>query len=192
MATIIERILSDANAQAEEVITQAKADAEKSAGDVLAAAEKQAAEISAKAQTDAAELIKRKDAVCELEMRKAQLGVKREMIDAAFNEASVELTRINEKQYSGMMLKLLENCAGLGDGEVKVAPIYADCFEGLLEKVEKSTGAKIKLAGKDDELEGGFIYSAGGMEVNCSFESILRQQRDTLEMGVHDLLFGGE
>ena len=48
------------------------------------------------------------------------------------------------------------------------------------------------LAGGVGDFNGGFVYNAGGMQVSCTFESILRQQRDKLEMGVHDLLFGGE
>ena len=192
MATIIEKILSDAAAQKETALAQARSDAEQSARGITEAAEKQAEAIAAKAQEDAAELIRRNDAVCELEMRKAQLAVKREMIDAAFAAAAVKLTKISEQEYANMMLKLLEDCASLGDGEITVAPLYSGCFSALLDQIEEKSGARIKLAGEDKELNGGFVYNAGGMQVSCTFESILRQQRDKLEMGVHDLLFGGE
>lgn len=192
MATIIEKILSDAAAQKEAALAKARSDAQESVRSITETAKKQAEAIAAKAQEDAAELIRRKDAVCELEMRKAQLAVKREMIDAAFAAAAVKLTKITEQEYSGMMLKLLKDCASLGDGEITIAPLYSDCFEALLEKIQEENGAKIKLAGKDDEINGGFVYNAGGMQVSCTFDSILRQQRDKLEMGVHDLLFGGE
>ena len=192
MATIIEKILSDAAAQKETALAQARSDAEQSARGITEAAEKQAEAIAAKAQEDAAELIRRKDAVCELEIRKAQLAVKREMIDAAFAAAAVKLTKISEQEYANMMLKLLEDCASLGDGEITVAPLYSGCFSALLDQIEEKSGARIKLAGEDKELNGGFVYNAGGMQVSCTFESILRQQRDKLEMGVHDLLFGGE
>ena len=114
------------------------------------------------------------------------------MIDAAFAAAAVKLTKISEQEYANMMLKLLEDCASLGDGEITVAPLYSGCFSALLDQIEEKSGARIKLAGEDKELNGGFVYNAGGMQVSCTFESILRQQRDKLEMGVHDLLFGGE
>ena len=39
-------------------------------------------------------------------------------------------------------------------------------------------------------MQGGFILSDGVVEVNCTFETLVRLQRNTLSTQVADVLFG--
>ena len=48
----------------------------------------------------------------------------------------------------------------------------------------------LTLSEETRPIRGGFILVDGPVEVNCSFESMLRLQREKLEKPAADLLFG--
>lgn len=65
----------------------------------------------------------------------------------------------------------------------------------LLDKVVKNTAAivtgagQLTLSDQTRSIQGGFILSDGEVEVNCSFETLVRMQREQLERQVAELLF---
>ena len=49
---------------------------------------------------------------------------------------------------------------------------------------------QLTLSQETRPMQGGFILSDGVVEVNCTFETLVRLQRNTLSTQVADVLFG--
>lgn len=193
---ITERILADAERQAQENLAAANEEKNKllHQTDERIRMRNQAALDSAKA--DAADLLKRSQAVCDLEIRKMQLAVKRQVLDETFADAKKALARISGEEYTLLLSRLLEECALTGDGGVILSvqdskiigkPEFVKRAEKALR--EKGVDRSIKIEGTDDALDGGFRFVSGGMEINCSLDAVISQNRDALEAGVSRILF---
>jgi len=78
-------------------------------------------------------------------------------------------------------------------------PALPDMGEGkvgaFLDKVIQTTAAKVTgtgmltLSEQTRPIRGGFVLSDGEVEVNCTFETLVRVQREKLEKEVADILF---
>lgn len=191
---ILERIVNDAKAQAEAKL----AEAEKKAKDIIDQGDEQAANdlemalVAAKAEAE--DLIKRREAVCDLELRKEQLAVKRRIIDEAFLQAEKDVLSISDADYTRLMSDLLLECISVAEGEVIVSKRDGNGMPGYVKLAEirlaeEGRPRDIKIARMDKSILGGFIYSANGMEINCSLIAVVRQKREALESGVYGLLF---
>lgn len=197
---IIQKITEDAKAQSAEnlEIAQAKADSLLQAGQEQAKAKKAAAMAAAKEEGQ--DLIKRQEAVSDLELRKQVLAMKREMLDQVFARAKEEIQEIGEEDYQRLMTRLLVECAkAQADGAITISKRD----KGLLGKpdyvkeAEKQLAAegletKIKVDGTDESISGGFLYHAGGMQMDCTLTAVVSQKREALETGVNQILFEQE
>ena len=193
--TIIERIMLDAQEQAESNRSAArqKAEAILAEGRDCTAKKVQAMQDSAKA--DAANLIKRRAAVAGLELRKEELAMKRAMLEDAFVKAENAVANVSDEEYDALMADLLAECANAGDGEVLIAGrdkrLLPAKFVGMAQKKlrDKGVETRVKQGAVDERLENGFIYTADGMEINCSISEVIRQRKGELESEVYALLF---
>lgn len=192
---ITERILADAREQAEANRAEAAGKAKEilAAGDALA--EKKSQAILDQAKAEEIELHKRRQAVCDLEMRKDTLRAKRQVMDAVFREAGEALAKISGPEYETLLEKLLIECATVGSGKVAIAKkdqtFFKPAFVKKAEKALEERGIKrrIEIDRADEAIENGFIYYADGMEINCTFAAVLAQERERLETGVYSILF---
>lgn len=193
--TIIERIMLDAQEQAESNRSAArqKAEAILAEGRDCTAKKVQAMQDSAKA--DAANLIKRRAAVAGLELRKEELAMKRAMLEDAFVKAENAVANVSDEEYDALMADLLAECANAGDGEVLIAGrdkrLLPAKFVGMAQKKLRDKGVEthVKQGAVDERLENGFIYTADGMEINCSISEVIRQRKGELESEVYAILF---
>ena len=193
--TIIERIMLDAQEQAESNRSAArqKAEAILAEGRDCTAKKVQAMQDSAKA--DAANLIKRRAAVAGLELRKEELAMKRAMLEDAFVKAENAVANVSDEEYDALMADLLAECANAGDGEVLIAGrdkrLLPAKFVGMAQKKlrDKGVETRVKQGAVDERLENGFIYTADGMEINCSISEVIRQRKGELESEVYAILF---
>jgi V/A-type H+-transporting ATPase subunit E len=191
-----EKIISEAAGQAEKVLTEAKQRAE----EIVAGAQKQADVrkkfILEQAQLQAEERRRRARTIAELDARKALLGAKEELIEDTFRQALARLTALQTADSREILLPMLLAAAQSGREEIVVsakgrelfAPEFIAAVNKALEEQGKQGG--LIMSAETREIQGGFILRSGEVEINNSFESILRMQRDQLEPEVAAALFG--
>ena len=193
---IKEKILEDAKREADKIIK----DAELEAQQILEQAEKTAAEnrktLNEKAQEDAQETRRKTLAMTELDMRKEQLAVKQKMIDLAFEKTLERLNKLEGKEYEKMILNMLEKAVETGQEEIilstndrkKFKPELLATLNNRLSK--KGIKAALKISNEARRIQGGFILKRRGVEVNGSFETLIRTEREEIESKVAAILFG--
>ncbi len=192
---IKERILEEARLQAD---TNIKKSSEEAAA-IIEAAEKEAEnkkrDIIEKAKKEALDVKKRLMAVAELEARKERLKAKQEVIEEAFEKALEKLKSLPDNEFNSIMSQMIVNSVKSGNEEIIVSPSdKTKITQGFIDDINKKISLKgipsnIKLSDETRNILGGFVLKSGDIEVNNSFEAIIRMNRDEIEPDVIKSLF---
>ena len=163
----IDRILADARDQAEAIAEQAQAQAEA-----------ESAELAARNGQAAAEREERLVGAAQMEAKKIILAAKQELVEKAYVLALEKLCSMPDEQYTETLVALLEQAAPDGKGSVIFAPDVKERIGAATVALanEKLQGSLI-LAEETRPLRGGFILSRGNVEVNCTFDTLVRLQK---------------
>ena len=176
---ITQRIETDTQAEIDRILGDARAEAGDITGRYQAQAKEEAAELSAKNQKAAAEREERLVSTAQMEARKVGLAAKQEMVEKAYDLALEKLCSMPDEQYVKTVADLLVQAAPNGRGAVIFAPEErARIGEAAVRAAnEQLSGGKLTLSEETRPLKGGFILSDGKVEVNCSFDTLVRLQK---------------
>lgn len=190
---IIDRISSDAQREIDDVLAQARAEAAALTAQYQAQAQAEADEILARGEKAAAERGDRLASVAQLECRKGVLAAKQEVIEEAFQLAMHKLTQLPQEEYVTLLADLAAQAAAKGN-ETLIFSVAdrARVGKAVVVAANQKLGdrGQLTLSQETRPMQGGFILSDGRVEVNCTFETLVRLQRGALSTQVADVLFG--
>ena len=191
---LIEKILGDAQRDAEASWADVEANKQALRDKTLREIERRKAEIERMADEAIAENKKRMAAVYDLEYRKQLLAAKQEMMQKAREAALVRLRALDDKSYIALMKKRLLECASSGTGAIAVSPGETRLNEAFLADVnaelKKTVGrGEIKLLPERRDIDGGFVYIDGGMEIDVSLRALMDEAWQQAETQVAAVLF---
>ncbi len=189
---ITARIEEDSQKEIDALLAQAKAQAADITARYQAQAEAEAADIVARGEKAAAEREGRLASVDQLECRKAVLAAKQEVIELAFRRAKEKLLSLPQDRYVALLAGLAVKASSTGKEKL----IFSQADRARVGKaVVVAANAKIgptaalTLAEETRPMDGGFILSGGTVEVNCTFDTLIRLQRGALAGQVAKVLF---
>ena len=190
------KILEEARAQAEKNLAQARAEAEEILRLGAEEAEQKRSVILQKASSDVEERKRRLISVTELDARKQKLSTKQTVINEAFEKALERLNSLPDTEYQTVLLHMISNAIRTGNEEIIVSErdlkrLSADFLDILNQQVEARgiRPAVLRLAKQPGTMKGGFVLRLGDVEVNNSFETALKIQREQLEAEIVKVLF---
>lgn len=192
--TIVARIAEESREQAAGQLDAARAraqDIERGTGEEIEAQRKQAA-IDAK--DEAALLRERMLRMASLEDKKETLVMKREVVDQAFDKALARMNAMPAEEARALSQSLILADAQ-GDEEILFGAgdeaVYDDAFLSQANAALVQAGKQGSLSYGKDRLpqKGGFVLRRGGMQMEMTWEMLLKARRDTLEADVANLLF---
>ena len=192
---ILERIQREAQSEVDHIKSRTAATAD----EILKKAQAEAETFNAQALEDAKnEAEQRKDriiATARLDFRKARLAERQNAINAAFQEAVESLLNMEDAEYRKILRDMILPNVRTGDEELILSERdKAGLGEELLEEVnrqltESGKEGKLTLSQDTYDILGGFVLRRGEIELNSSFESLLKSSRDDLESEVSKILF---
>lgn len=190
-----EKIIAEAEAQAKRLLEEARqrADTIVAHGEREGTSKKDA--LLAQARAQAEERKRRALTITELDARKQILAAKEELIEDTFNQALARLQALDREKYRELVFPMILAAVQRGDEEIIVSPEQKIFFDAsFMEKLnttlrQQGKKGEIALSGTTRLLKGGFVLRAGEVEINNSFDSLLRMQRDLLEPAVAGMLF---
>ena len=189
---IIDRISGDAQREVDDVLAQARAEADKILSQYQAQAQAEADDILTRGEKAAVERGERLASVAQLECRKDVLRAKQEVIEEAFQLAMDKLTQLPQEAYVSLLADLAVEASSKGNEKLifSVAD-RARVGKAVVVAANQKLGDKgqLTLAQETRPMQGGFILSDGAVEVNCTFETLVRLQRGTLSTQVAGVLF---
>ncbi len=137
-----------------------------------------------KVEEKSAKILEKAATLAAMEAKNQLLQAKRVIIEEALEAAVEELS--NSDKYEDILSTML-NKADL-DGEVEV--VSAKGKEDSTKKAIAASEKNYSLADKSASIQGGFILKTEKIEIDNSFETIIKKQlREELEINVHKLLF---
>lgn len=172
---IVERILSDANAEAQAIIL----DAEEKAAAITAEAQTKAKRERLGTEAVVAEKTKAildgKAATARLDSAKILLAEKRRVLDAVYASALEKLVKLGQKETLKLAESLLTAYAEEGDEIVFAANFPFKAQVGGL-SIVKEKG--LKVSPKTAEIDGGFILIGKNSDKDLSYGAILALDRE--------------
>lgn len=189
------KILQDAELKANEILDKARLQAKEIIEKANQKAASRAKEISQKSVYDINEKKRIINSNVELEMRKDILSAKQQSIEEVFDKALERLNNLDKSKYEKVIYDLLMDSAESGEEELVMSESrkgqLSDGFIGKVNKALEKAGKKgnIKLSDETRNISGGFILKSQGVEINNSFESVIRLYRDEIEPKVAEIFF---
>lgn len=175
---ITQRIDADTQVQIDEILSAARAQAQQITARYQAQSESEQAELTARNQKAAEEREERLVSVAQMEARKVTLGAKQEMVEKAYALALEKLCTMPDDAYIETVAALLVQASATGRGAVIFASEdRARIGAAAVAKANEKLGGKLTLSEETRPLRGGFILADGKVEVNCSFDTLVRLQK---------------
>ncbi|WP_346880288.1 MULTISPECIES: V-type ATP synthase subunit E [unclassified Clostridium] len=177
-------ILNEATVKTDEIIKKKTEDANKKASSILQKAEMESKTIKER-------IISKTD----LEIRNKKLLAKQQVIEKVFEAAKEKLKAMNAEEFTKFIKNSIMALDIHGDEEIIINPVDRDKLpEKFLAEVNKALISKGKLGNlkfnvKTHEIDGGFILSKNGIEINNSFDELVNSLKYELEYEVGKILF---
>lgn len=193
--TIIGRIQADAQQEIDAVLAAAKTEADGITARYKAQAEQAAADILEKGNRGTEEVHQRLISTAEMDAKKQELSTKQEVLDKAFALALDKLNKLPEEDYVALLAQLAAKASRSGKEQLifsgadraRYGVKVATRANELLQKAGKP--AELTLSEQSRDFQGGLLVSDGDVEVNCTFETLVRLTRSEAVGEVSAVLF---
>ena len=175
---ITQRIASEAQAEIDRVLGEARDEAGRITASYRAQAEAEARELDAKNERAAAEREERLVSAAQMKARKHQLAAKQKMVEKAYILALEKLCAMPEEQYVDVLADLLVQASSNGREEAVFSKEDRERVgEAAVAKANQLSGKQLRLSEETQPIRGGFILKDKNVEVNCTFETLVRLQK---------------
>lgn len=186
------RINADAEAEAQGILSEAQAQADAITARYQAEAERVGRDARAKGEAAAADREERLASAAAMQARQLTLRTRQELLDAAFDRALEKLCTLPEKQRVLLLVRLAVSASSTGKEQVQLnaadsaalGPRVVAAANALLGKQGELT-----LAPTPGAFQGGLVLSDGAVDVNCTYETLMRLARGQMAADVAKVLF---
>lgn len=193
---VVEKILAEANAEAEKVVNEAKAKAaEQKAGldSELSEFDKKTGQLAADAAEDK---LQRMLAGARMNNAKQLLAAKVEILDEAFAKAAKAVNELPDERYLSWVTATIKQAVETGDEEVIVGKHEKRINDDFIKQVNRELGTgfkgNLRLSSERADISGGFILSRGKVQINASTDVVIDTLRESMEIELAQFLFDGE
>jgi V/A-type H+-transporting ATPase subunit E len=192
---IKEKILQDAEVRTNEILEKARLQAKEVIEKANQKATLRAKEISQKSIHEISEKKRIINSIIELEMRKDILSTKQHSIDEVFSKALEKMNNLDSEKYEQVIFDMLMTSVESGEEEIllsetgkkKLSADFLSKANKALEAVGKN--GMLKISDETRNISGGFILLGKGIEINNSFEAVIKLYRDEIEPKVAEIFF---
>ena len=187
---ITQRIASDAQAEVDRILGDAREEAARITANYREQADAEAQELDAKNERAAAEQEERLISAAQMKASRLQLAAKQEMVEKAYIQALDKLCAMPKEQYVDVLAKLLVEASSSGKEEAVFSKEDREQVgKAAVEKANQISGKQLRLSEESLPIRGGFILKDKNVEVNCTFETLVRLQKAETAGAVVKTLF---
>jgi len=155
------------------------------------------------------EILARARSEAEFKKRNIILSTKVEIIEDALEGARQKIINMSDETYLAFCVKLLSKTISDYENWVKESETVYDenigeskyvlklnardksrIGKSLCDEAKRLTNKEVSLCDRDYDIDGGFIFAAGNIEINCTVKSLIDSKKDVLFGRLNKLLFG--
>ncbi len=189
------KIIEDAENTANDIIEESKKEEKRISQSFTEKGEAEKNKILKQAHIDAAAKAERAISNTKLKVRNDLLEAKQNLISKVFSTALDNLYKMSDIEYKEFMKNYILALDIQGDEEIfienKRQNIISEDFIKELNSslIKNNKKGELKLGSVNRNITGGFILVKNGIEINCTYESLLEYYRDDLEGKIVETLF---
>lgn len=184
---IIDKILSDARAQAQKAIEVAEYDSAMAKKATLDWKEGYLQKHRKNLSRECEEVVERRLTLAKLDRRKLILKTKQQIIDKVFEGALKLLQTLKKADYLKLALKLIEKNADDGDTIVLSSDGVLDGEELLKSQIVKDK--KLTVSKKKGSFLGGVMLVGSACDKDLTFSALLEENREQIVNKINSELF---
>ncbi len=185
---IINRIIADAEREADEILRAASSRAD----EIVEAAKNRALTELAETENEVSARAKRiydgKAAAARLDSAKILLAEKRRVIDEIYSRALEKLKKLSERDALKLMNRLIEENAEEGD-EIVFSENFP--YAAQVEKLAVVKERKLKVSSKRVPLSGGCLLRGKSSDKDLSYSALLNADMEEHQADIAAQLFAG-
>ena len=190
---VIEKILAEAHAEAEEIKSAAQDKCAQSRAELesqLADYEKETLVLAQQAAEDKkAHML----ATAKMKIRKEFLAAKVALLDDVFGKVREGIKTLSDSEYENLITSLMTEAVQTGSEQVIIGTGEKRIDHDLIKQINRALGpgykGNLQLAQDRADIDSGFILRRGRIRVNASIEVLLAEARDKFEMELAEELF---
>ena len=190
---VVQKILTQARAEAEKILTAADETAQKENRRLEEQLGAYRQETERLAEAAGRDKLARMLATARMQNARELLAVKSQILDELFARVKQRIERMADGEYLELMRRLLQEAVQTGREEVIVGKNESQINEGFLNRVNDELGRQgkggLRLSPVREDIGGGFILSDGKVRINVSTDVLVRQLRDEMEIALAAELF---
>lgn len=192
--TGIEKITGRINADAQAEIDVVLAEAQSRADEIQAKYEAQARQeyetLTRRGTAAAQEREKNLHSSAQMEARKMTLAAKQEMLDKAFRQALRKLCGLDDESMTALLSKLAQRASVTGEEEVILnAGVKNRLGTAVVKRANTEGGLHLTLSEEEGAFDGGVLLKNGAVEINGTFDTLVRLVRGEIAGEVAKVLF---
>ena len=190
---VVQKILAEAKAEAEQIVKDAKAKAAEQGTQLDAEIAEFDTRSTQLAKEAAEDKLQRMLANARMARAKQALAAKVAILDSVFEKAKAAVKQMPDDQYLSLMAGLIKQAVETGDEEVIIAKDEKRIDDKFINKVNQTLGSgfkgNLRLSAERADIAGGFILSRGKVQVNASTDVMIDALRESMEMELSKELF---
>lgn len=195
LADLTEKIINDARMEADQMAKGSADEADKIIADAREELEKDREKLAREAERIAAERYQNIITLARIQSRNKVLETKQKLLDEVFSIVRKKMVELKPERFKEFALKILsrfppEEKTLLVVGKAHKSIIDAKFVEQLNRMTADRAKEKFVLSGDGPDIQYGFYLISGDIQVDLTFESILKTIREELEMQIIGILFG--
>ena len=198
LATIIQKIDTEAEASRQKLLAQANTEAERILEQGRVDAEQEAVQVRQHAEEDLQSFKNKQIATAQLQVRNQQLENRQRLLNEVFSETPGLPERIlacDESQYTAILKTILLSVTEEGQGEIlpaeaDAALITQDFINAInAELQKKKSRLSYRLSSQTAQMSRGCLIDFQDFEINYSLENILAGMWEQIKIEVSARLF---
>jgi V/A-type H+-transporting ATPase subunit E len=191
MEKVSKKILDDAKQKADEIIKEAEAKKKENEAKIKEQITRVKEETERLVSDQKNREYDRIAGRAKLDLRNDTLRLKREIMGGLFNKAVNRLVNKKSDEYLRIIKELLsrDEVKEGGEGELIICEKENRIDEKFIKTVNKELGSSFTISKERRPLKGGFILRRGKVEIDASFETLVKSKKERLEMALAKILF---
>lgn len=184
--SILKRIEDEASAYSEQRLKEAELEKQRILDEANAEANKIIDAREQLAKKDAEQVILRRQSVAGLDSRQMILAAKRELIKESLDGAVEHIRNLNSDDYVDFVMGQVEPFKE-EDGEVLISAEDRHRYGAAIS--EKLAETKLRLSDDIAHIKGGCIVKCGNISYNASLEEIIDSEKNSILTEISGMLF---
>ncbi len=189
LSDIKAKIEADARAEADEILNGARLQV----GEILRGIETETRRMEdlqkSRLEKESSEILRRREIVAKLDVSRDDLLARRALIDEAFEAAKSRMAGMETEKARRFAEVLLAEAVETGDETLILGRGEKALDRNWLDGYNEKHGTGLQMAEERAPIIGGFILRRGLVDVNCSWEMLIRTAREELEAETVKKLF---